>query len=80
MPFYQYINVKTADGKRTVDRLLKLRTKLATEIPEKHLESNLIIASWNIREFDSPAYGDRVEEAFYYIAEIVSKFDILAIQ
>lgn len=80
MPFYQYINVKTADGKRTIDRLLKLRTKLATEIPEKHLESNLIIASWNIREFDSPAYGDRIEEAFYYIAEIISKFDIIAIQ
>jgi endonuclease/exonuclease/phosphatase family metal-dependent hydrolase len=80
MPYYQYIKTTTADGKRTIDRLLKLRTKLALEIPEKHLESNLIIASWNIREFDSPAYGDRVDEAFYYIAEIVSKFDIIAIQ
>jgi exonuclease III len=80
MPFYQNINADTADGRRTIDRLLKLREKLRVEIPEKHMESNLIIASWNIREFDSPAYGDRVEEAFYYIAEIVSKFDIIAIQ
>lgn len=80
MPFYQNIKANTTDGKRTLDRLLKLRAKLQSEIPEKHLESNLIIASWNIREFDSPAYGDRVEECFYYIAEIVSKFDVIAIQ
>ena len=80
MPFYQNLDAATSDGKRTIDRLLKLRIKLADEIPEKKLESNLLIATWNIREFDSPAYGDRIEEAFYYIAEIVSKFDIIAIQ
>lgn len=80
MPFYQNINTRTVNGKRTIERLLKLRIKLDTEIPQKHLEKNLLIASWNIREFDSPAYGDRLEEAFYYIAEIVSKFDIIAIQ
>lgn len=80
MPFYQYINARTANGKRTIERLLKLRIKLENEIPQKHLEKNLLIASWNIREFDSPAYGDRIEEAFYYIAEIISKFDIIAIQ
>jgi len=80
MPFYQYINARTAAGKRTIENLLKLRIKLESEIPQKHLEKNLLIASWNIREFDSPAYGDRVEEAYYYIAEIISKFDIIAIQ
>ena len=80
MPFYQHINTNTTTGKRTIDRLLKLRTKLKNEIPEKHLESNLIIASWNIREFDSSAYGDRIDECLYYIAEIISKFDIIAVQ
>lgn len=80
MPFYQYINTRNAAGKRTIERLLKLRSKLQNEVPEKHMESNLIIASWNIREFDSPAYGNRVTEAYYYIAEIISKFDIVAIQ
>ena len=80
MPFYQKINPKTKEGKRTIDRLLKLRLKLKAEIPEKKLESNLLLATWNIREFDSPAYGKRSQEAYYYIAEIVSKFDIIAIQ
>ena len=80
MPFYQKINPETKEGRRTLDRLLKLRAKLKAEIPEKKLESNLLLATWNIREFDSPAYGKRSQEAYYYIAEIVSKFDIIAIQ
>jgi exonuclease III len=80
MPFYQNIKPNSKEGKRTIDRLLKLRQKLQAEIPEKKLESNLLLATWNIREFDSPAYGQRPPEAYYYIAEIVSKFDIIAIQ
>src|SRR4030095_16999037 len=80
MPFYQNIKTETQEGKRTIGKLLNLREKLRNEVPEKHLESNLIIATWNIREFDSPAYGERADEAFYYIAEIISKFDIVAVQ
>ncbi len=80
MPFYQKIDPKTKEGQRTIDRLLKLRKKLKAEIPEKKLESNLLLATWNIREFDSLAYGKRPQEAYYYIAEIISKFDIIAIQ
>lgn len=80
MPFYQDIDSSTVAGKRTLSRLLLLREKLRQEIPEKKLASNLLIATWNIREFDSAAYGERLEESFYYIAEIVSKFDIVAIQ
>jgi len=80
MPFYQDIDPSTPVGRRILSRLLMLREKLYQEVPEKKLESNLLIATWNIREFDSPAYGERLEESFYYIAEIVSKFDIVAIQ
>lgn len=80
MPFYQYIQAGTPAGKRTLQRLLALRQKLKAEVPTKQLESNLLLATWNIREFDSPAYGERLLESFYYIAEIVSHFDIVAIQ
>ncbi|MET0242853.1 MAG: endonuclease/exonuclease/phosphatase family protein [Flavitalea sp.] len=80
MPFYQDIKPNTKEGKRTIERLLKLREKLQAEIPIKQLESNLLLASWNIREFDSAAYGPRMKEAMYYIAEIISKFDIIAVQ
>lgn len=80
MPFYQNINESSAAGKRTIERLLVLRKKLEQDIPEKHLESNLILATWNIREFDTPKYGGRTIESLYYIAEIISKFDIVAVQ
>lgn len=57
-----------------------MRQQLNTEIPEKSAEKTLLLATWNIREFDSLAYGDRIPEAFHYIAEIVARFDLIAIQ
>jgi len=38
------------------------------------------IATWNLREFDSPSYGYRAREAKAYIAEILSHFDLIALQ
>jgi endonuclease/exonuclease/phosphatase family metal-dependent hydrolase len=80
MPFYQGIDPHTTDGKRTLERLLALRAQLDGEIPPRDLFSNLLLATWNIREFDSPAYGERVPEAMYYIAEIIDRFDLVAVQ
>ncbi|MBW8012670.1 MAG: endonuclease/exonuclease/phosphatase [Chloroflexi bacterium] len=80
MPFYQRINPETVDGKRTLERLIALRGQLAREIPLRNLEDSLLLATWNIREFDSPAYGTRLPESLYYIAEIISHFDLVAIQ
>jgi len=40
----------------------------------------LRLATWNIREFDSNKYGHRLEESFFYIAEIIAIFDLVAIQ
>lgn len=38
------------------------------------------VATWNIREFDSSSYGYRSQEAKAYIAEILSHFDLIALQ
>lgn len=80
MPFYQYINPRTTAGKRTLEHLQLLRESMQEEIPAKTLEGNLLLATWNIREFGTTKYGGRTQEAYYYIAEIVSKFDLIAIQ
>lgn len=80
MPFYQNIDASTPEGKRTLTNLLKLREALAAQIPQKQLESNLLMATWNLREFDTQKYGGRTRESIYYIAEIISKFDIVAVQ
>jgi endonuclease/exonuclease/phosphatase family metal-dependent hydrolase len=79
MPFYQKINPKEEWGKRTLDRLLKLREALK-EIPERTQKETLLLATWNIREFDSSKYGKRMDEAIYYIAEIIDRFDLVAVQ
>ena len=80
MPFYKYINPRTDSGQRTLKNLLLLRKQLDEEIPHKSTEKTMLLATWNIREFDSSAYGNRVSEAFYYIAEIIARFDLVAVQ
>lgn len=72
-----------------IDNLNLLREDLNQAIPAKKLDSNLLIATWNIRNFgdltrkwmshedDSPK---RVLHAVLCIAEILSRFDVIAIQ
>ena len=62
---------------RTLERLIKLREQLDNDIPEKTAESSLLLATWNIRAFGKDG---RTQESLYYIAEILSRFDLIAIQ
>lgn len=66
-----------------------LRQDLSSKIPTKKLDDNLLIASWNIRSFgnltrkwaseknDNPK---RDLHSIYCIAEIIRRFDVIAIQ
>ncbi|MFH2005041.1 MAG: endonuclease/exonuclease/phosphatase family protein [bacterium] len=74
------IDRTTPAGKRTTERLPALKRQLTEQIPRRTLSETLLLATWNIREFDSAAYGERLDESFLYIAEIVSRFDLVAIQ
>ena len=61
---------------RIVERLLLLRTQLDRQIPAKTATDTLLLATWNIR-----AFGDnRSNESLQYIAEIVNRFDLIAVQ
>ena len=80
MVFYDRIDSETEEGKRTAERLLRLREALEGEIPERHIGGTLLLATWNIREFDSATYGDRRDEPLLYIAEIIDHFDLVAVQ
>jgi endonuclease/exonuclease/phosphatase family metal-dependent hydrolase len=70
-----------ADRKRCADRLLAMRERLAP-LKARRNEGNLLLATWNIRDFDSNKFkfGPRMPETFYYLAEIISCFDLVAIQ
>lgn len=81
MPFYnRAFLTKGAKGRRTLERLLALRAQLDEQIPARTQQETLLLATWNIRDFDKPAYGERSEEAMHYIAEVVARFDLVAIQ
>jgi hypothetical protein len=69
-----------ADRQRTVAGVRRLRNALSAQIPAKTATDTLLLATWNIREFDSGKYGYRSQEAYYYIAEILSRFDLIAVQ
>jgi hypothetical protein len=82
MPYYA--GLKQIDDatvrKRTVHGLKRLRAALAQFIPPKRQTDSLLLGTWNIRELDSGRYGYRTDEQYYYIAEILSRFDLIAIQ
>lgn len=93
MPFYTELDRMSAARKRRVARkLLELRqlfeegrglpgdSQYIAPIPPRSLNDNLLVASWNIREFDSASYGYRGAEPLMYIAEVMSRFDIIALQ
>lgn len=65
---------------RTLDGLTRLRAQLDVEVPARTQEETLLLATWNIREFDSAAYGERSLEPLHYIAEIIARFDLVAVQ
>jgi hypothetical protein len=82
MPYYAGLKqiADTTVRRRTVHGLRRLRASLAESIPPKHQTDTLLLATWNIREFDSGRHGYRTDEPYYYIAEILSPFDLIAIQ
>ena len=70
------------DRKRVVGNLKALREDLKEKIPAKAYGENVLIATWNIRDFDSNKFGHgpRLSESFYYLGELLSSFDLIAIQ
>ena len=85
MPFYYDLGSFRVEGssnraaivRRTATNLLELRARLHDEIPPRSLYETLLVATWNIRWFGKT---ERTEESLWYIAEILSRFDLIAIQ
>lgn len=79
-----------ATKRRAAGKIRELRQALEAHIagqslpagmqPPTESSQTLRLATWNLREFDSPSYGFRSDEAKAYVAEILSHFDLIAIQ
>ena len=82
MPFYRNLgDTENRDfAPRAIDRLVALREQIRKEIPPRTLRDTLLLATWNIRDFDSNKFGQgpRLPEAHYYIAEVIAAFDLVA--
>ena len=77
MPYYYPLKrMGKVERLRTTENLLKLRNRLDWKIPQKTATDTLLLATWNIREFSD----NRLMESLYYIAEIISRFDLVAVQ
>jgi exonuclease III len=87
MPYYPGLWKREFKGRRSfvAKKLLHLREVLDQQTTEKVLEGCLTVATWNLRDFGrAPGSGfnpeHRLPECFYYIAEILNRFDIIAVQ
>ncbi len=66
------------EKQRILKNLLHLRAGLERDIPPRKMGKNLLIASWNIKEFGHTR--QRLSEAYFYMAEIIARFDLVVIQ
>jgi hypothetical protein len=66
---------------RCAQRLLALRAALAP-IRAQRTADSMLLATWNIRDFDDNKFrfGPRKRESYYYLAEVIATFDLVAVQ
>lgn len=79
MPYYKPLEYLTKEERvHIIENLQKLREQLKNDLPVRTNRSKLLLATWNLREFSN--FDNRLEESYWYIAEIISSFDLIAIQ
>jgi hypothetical protein len=82
---------RVLEKKRIANNLIRLRKALRTHLRlqrkkenrDESLDSEMFIrlATWNIRELGANRkYGKRLDESLFYISEILSHFDLIAVQ
>lgn len=80
MPFYSKLKSSVEADRRTIEGIQRLKVQLDAALPPKDLDRHLLLATWNLREFGGGKYGGRTQESLFYIAEVMSRFDLIAVQ
>ena len=70
---------------RTIANLAALREQLSEALPAKDAEDHMLLGTWNVRDFGKAenlrkGRGPRLPETHFYIAEVISRFDFVAVQ
>jgi hypothetical protein len=90
MPYYFRLrnkNISQSARVRTVEGLQRLRKQIRNHIPNRTVRDTLLLATWNLRDLgnedkrfeEGEGPGPRLNESYYYIAEIISAFDLVSI-
>lgn len=69
--------LEPCDRERTLDGLARLRSLLLEILPCRRLEKNLLVTSWDLHE---SGHELRTLESHFYIAQLLSAFDVIALQ
>jgi len=83
MPFYRNLRDMTKRQRgRTIAGLKRIRAQMDAEMPRKTRDATIVLGTWNIRNFDDNRFGSgpRSDEDLYYLAEMMARFDIIAVQ
>ena len=87
MPLFYDLDGFGNDTARIAGRLAAIREALQhhpqgpnQSVPDKNATETLLLATWNLQAFDGGEADNRTDESYWYIAEIVSHFDLIAIQ
>ena len=87
MPLFYNLDDLGEDMARVAGRLATIRQMMrnhpdgpARRVPNRNATDTLLLATWNLKEFGGGEGDKRTDESYWYIAEIVSHFDLIAIQ
>lgn len=87
MPLFYELDRLGKDTGRVAGRIKTLRGTLQNHpegakrsVPDKNATDTLLLATWNLKHFEGGRNDKRTDESYWYIAEIVSHFDLIAIQ
>lgn len=68
------------ERKHCKEGLGRLRSALNDMVPPRRYERNILVANWALRKFGALAKDRRLPEALYYMAQVISAFDLVALQ
>jgi endonuclease/exonuclease/phosphatase family metal-dependent hydrolase len=87
VPLFYDLDSFGNDTARVAGRLAAIRERMQhhsqgppQSVPSKNATDTLLLATWNLKAFDGGDADGRTDESYWYIAEIVSHFDLIAIQ
>ena len=82
MEYWKLKYLEPGKRRRAIGYLKTLRRFLDEHLPTRTAQGTLVLGTWNLRNFDNNRFGNgpRLEETFLYIAEVISRFDAIAVQ